>query len=266
VTALAGLLLSLLLAVLAAAVVDRLFRTVGDAEEMGEITQTSVLGVIPKPDDLDSVPAIEPRADEFQALRALRIAIEFASVEDPSRLLVVSSASTSEPASGWLEVNVAAALADVGHRVLVINADRDAKVHPALENPGEPGLYDVLAGSCDLRDVVVAGPAPRIDVLPLGQAHLAAPSLLEMRFRGLLDDTEGLYDVVIVHAASVASSEDARIMAIHGAMVLTVPSGRVHPRSVQRAAEHLRTIRLRVLGTVLVGARPGRRTRLPRSS
>lgn len=266
VTALAGLLLSLLLAVVAAAVVDRMFRTVSSAEEVGEITQTSVLGVIPRPDDIDGVPAVEPRADEFQSLRALRIAIEFASVEDPSRLLVVSSAGTVEPAAGWLEVNVAAALADVGHRVLVINADREAKVHPALENPGEPGLYDVLAGSCDLRDVVIDGPAAGIHVLPLGQAHLAAPSLLEMRFRGLLDDTEGLYDVVIVHAASVASSEDARIMAIHGAMVLTVPSGRVHPRSVQRAAEHLRTIRLRVLGTVLVDARPGRRKRRSRAS
>ena len=265
VTALAGLILALLVAIVAAVVADRMFRTVTEPEEMGEVTDTAVLGVIPRPAEPDTVPALDPRTEEFQALRALRIAIEFASAEDPTRLLVVTSASSADPWAGWLEVNVAAALAEVGHRVLVVNADRDSQVHPALEAPGEQGLYDVLAGGCELLDAVVDGPTEQVDVLPLGQAHLAAPSLLEMRFRGLLEETEETYDVVVVHAASVASSEDARIMAIHGAMLLTVPSGRVHPRYVRRAADHLRMIRLRVLGTVLLGVRPARRIRRTRA-
>ena len=149
--------------------------------------------------------------------------------------------------------------------MLVINADRDGDVHPCLEAPGEPGLYDVLSGTCALEDALVTGPTERVDVLPVGQAHLAGPSLLEMRFRGLLQDTEDAYDVVIVHAAAISGSEDARIMAIHGAMLLTVPAGRVHPRFVNRAAEHMRGIRLRVLGSVLVGVRPTRRRRRIRS-
>lgn len=266
VTVLAGLGLALLLAVAAAAVADRIFRTVTDPEEMGEVSETAVLGVIPKPADPQGVPAIDFWAEEFQSIRALRIAIEFASAEDPTRLLVVTSASAADPWAGWTEVNLAAALAEVGHRVLVIDADREGHVHPALEAPGEPGLYDVLAGECDLEDAVREGPTELVRVLPLGEAHLAAPSLLEMRFRGLLDDTEEDYDVVIVHAAPVSGSEDARIMAIHGAMLLTVPSGSVHPRFVRRAAEHLRGIRLRVLGSVLLGVRPSRRPRRPRTA
>jgi capsular polysaccharide biosynthesis protein len=265
VTVLAGLLLALLLAVGAAVVSDRLFRTVTDPDEMGEISDTAVLGVIPKPSDWDGVPAIDVWAEEFQAIRALRIAIEFASAEDPTRLLVVTSASGSDPWAGWTEVNLAAALAEVGHRVLVVNTNRDGSaVHPALDAPGEPGLYDVLGGECSLEDAVKEGPAELIDVLPLGEAHLAAPSLLEMRFRGLLDDTEDDYDVVIAHAAPVSSSEDARIMAIHGALLMIVPSGAVHPRFVRRAADHLRGIRLRVLGSVLLGVKPARRPRRAR--
>lgn len=265
-TALAGLGLAVLLAIAAAAVADRVFRTVTDPEEMGEVSGTAVLGVVPKPADPSGVPALDVDAEEFQSLRALRIAIEFASAEDPARLIVVTSASSADPWAGWTEVNLAAALAEVGHRVLVIDADRDGDVHPALSAPGEPGLYDVLAGACELADAVREGPTGLVDVLPLGQAHLAAPSLLEMRFRGLLDETEGSYDVVVVHAAPVAGSEDARIMAIHGAMLLTVPAGRVHPRFVQRAADHLRGIRLRVLGSVLLGTRPGRRRRRHRTA
>lgn len=260
-TLLAGAALAILLAIASAAVADRMLRTVTEPEEMGEISGTTVLGVIPRPADPGGVPALEVDAEEFQAIRALRIAIEFASAEDPSRLLVVTSASGSDPWAGWIEVNLGAALAEVGHRVLVVDADRDGEVHPALDAPGEPGLYDVLAGACSLEDAVREGPTTGVDVLPLGQSHLAAPSLLEMRFRGLLDDTDDAYDVVIAHAAPVSGSEDARIMAIHGAMVLTVPSGRVHPRFVARAAEHLRGIRLRVLGSVLLGVRPTRRPR-----
>ncbi|GAA1525670.1 polysaccharide biosynthesis tyrosine autokinase [Nocardioides humi] len=263
-TSLAGIVLAALLAVAAAVVADRMFRTVTDPDEMGEVSETTVLGVIPKPADPAGVPALRLDAEEFQSIRALRIAVEFASAEDPCRLLVVASASGSDPWAGWTEVNLATALAEVGHRVLVINADRDGDVHPALEEPGEPGLYDVMAGSCTLEEAVIVGPTPQVHVLPLGHAHLAAPSLLEMRFRGLLQETEDAYDVVIAHAPPVSGSEDARIMAIHGAMLLTVPSGRVHPRFVRRAAEHLRGIRLRILGSVLLGVRPTRRRRRSR--
>ncbi len=264
-TALAGLGLSVLLAVAAAAVADRAFRTVMAAGELGEVSDTAVLGVVPRPTEPAGLPATDPAAEEFQALRALRIAIEFAGAQDPTRVLVVAAASGEDPWAGWLEVNVAAALAEVGHRVLVVDAERDrTDLHPALAAPGDPGLYDVLAGTSTLAEATRRGPAERVDVLPLGNAHLAAPSLLEMRFRGLLEDTEEDYDVVIVHSAPVSGSEDARIMAIHGALLLTVPAGRVHPRHVQRAAEHLRSIRLRVIGSVLTGVRPTRAARRQR--
>lgn len=262
-TILAGLLLALILAVLVAAVVDRIFRTVVDADELGQVSETPVLAVIPKPSDPSAIPTIDYWSEEFQAMRALRIAIEFASAEDPTRLLVVTSACGSDRWAGWTEVNLAAALAEAGHRVLVVNTDRDDgdHLHPVLEAPGEPGLYDVLSGDAVLGDAVRRGPVEMVDVLPLGDAHLATPSLLEMRFRGLLEDTEDDYDVVIAHAAPVAHSEDARIMAIHGALLLSVPAGRVHPRAVRRAADHLRSIRLRILGSVLIGVRASRRPR-----
>lgn len=263
-TVLTGAGLALLLAVAVAAVVDRVFRTVSDAQELAEVSDLAVLGVVPKPSEPKELQATDPHSEEFQSLRALRIAIEFASAEDPARLLVVASASGADPWSGWLEVNVAAALAEVGHRVLLVDADRDRGVHPALDAPGDPGLYDVLSGTSTVDEAVRPGPVDGVHVLPLGNAHLAAPSLLEMRFRDLLDDTEDRFDVVIVHAAPISGSEDARIMAIHGAMLLTVPSGRVHPRHVQRAVEHLQMIRLRVLGSVLLGVRPARAARRSR--
>lgn len=264
-TALAGLGLSLLLAVAAAAVADRVFRAVTSADELAEVSGTAVLGVVPRPLDATGVPASDPSSEEFHALRALRIGIEFAGAQDPIRLLVVASASGEDPGAGWLEVNVAAALAEVGHRVLVVDAERyRTGLHPALSHAGDPGLYDVLAGTSTLAEATRPGPVAQVDVLPIGNAHLAPPSLLEMRFRDLLVECEDRYDVVVVHSSPVIGSEDARIMGIHGALMLTVPSGQVHPRHVQRAAEHLQMIRLRVIGSVLTDARTPRPVRLPR--
>ena len=257
ITVLAGLALALASAVVVAVLVDRTFRSVVDADEVAEVTGATVLGVLPRPEHPDGPPATRPVSPEFGALRALRVGIEFASAQDPTRLLVVASGTGAETHPGWVEVNLAAALTEVGHRVLLVDADRDGRTrHPLLERSGEPGLYDVMAGTVALPDAVHRDEELGFSVLGLGDAHLAPPSLLEMGFRDLLAQTEADYDVVLVHAGSVAESEDARIMAIDGALLLTVGAGSVHPRTLQRAVAHLRMVRTRILGVVLTESRP----------
>ncbi|MBM9459502.1 hypothetical protein JK386_06275 [Nocardioides sp. zg-536] len=262
VTVLAGMALALGLALAVAVLLDRTFRTVDTPQEVLEATGATVLGVLPQPSDPVGMPATRPRTPETGAFRALRLGVEFASTHQPTRLLVVAPGVGSDPHPGWVEANLAAALADVGHRVLLIDGDRDTpRRHPVLDRDGDPGLYDVLAGSVPLLDAVHPEIEAGFDVLGLGAAHLAPPSLLEMRFRELLEQTEAHYDVVVVHAAAVSVSEDARIMAIHGALLLTVSAGRVNPRHLERVAEHLRMVDTRVLGAVL---RDGSRAPAPR--
>lgn len=254
VTILAGALLALLLGVAAAAVVDRLFRTVDTAAETQAVTGLDVLGVLPRPRQLDGLPAADPTSREFGALRALRVALEFASSEEPTRTVVVAPA-VPDPGSGWLAVNLAAALAEVGHRVLLVDASRTERGrHPVLAAPDEAGFYDVLAGEVTVAKVLRPGPVDGVSVLPLGNADLAAPSLLEMRFRCVAEQVTD-HDVILVHAAAVTASDDARVMAIDGSLLLTVPSRRVQRAVLERAVRALRDVRTRVLGAVLTGGR-----------
>ncbi|GAA1744405.1 Wzz/FepE/Etk N-terminal domain-containing protein [Aeromicrobium alkaliterrae] len=255
VTLLAGAALAGVLAVIAAVLHDRVARTVETAEDVAEATDVRVLGVVTRPDDAAGVAVTDVQSREFASLRALRVALEFATSDEPTRSLVVAPVVT-DPWSGWLEVNLAASLAELGHRVLLVDAHRtDVERHPVLDAAGEPGLYDLLAGTAELPDVLRDGPVDGVSVVPLGNIDLAAPSLLEMRFRQLVDQVDGDHDVILVHAPAVTESDDARIMAIAGGLLLTVPSGRVKRPVLERALDDLRAVRIRVIGAVLLGAK-----------
>lgn len=258
VTVLAATLLAVALAVAAAVTYDRVTKTVETPQEAAADNDIPVLGVIARPGSVDSVPASDPSSREFASLRTLRVALEFAMSSNPTRLLVVSPVAT-DPWSGWLEVNLSVSLAELGHRVLLIDAHRgDQHRHPALSADGEPGLYDLLAGAVDLDDAVRPGPVPKVSVVPLGNIDLAAPSLLEMRFRQLIDEIDASYDVIVLHAAPVSESDDARIMAIAGGVLLTIPSGRVASSALDRAIDDLRAVGSRIVGSVLLGVRSSR--------
>jgi Mrp family chromosome partitioning ATPase len=228
---------------------------VDTVDEATRSTGVPVLGVLPVPTDLAAVPAVAADTCESQALRALRIALEFASREQPTRCLVVAPAGPNGW-GGWLEVNLAVSLAAVGHRVLLIDAVRgDSRRHPALDVPDSAGLYDLLAGPVSLDGAVVNSPVEGVSIVPLANAELAAPSLLEMRFRSLLAEIDEKYDVILVHAPAVTESDDAPIMAIGAGLLLTVPVGQVKPSVLEQAATRLREVRIRVVGSVLLGGR-----------
>jgi len=261
-TLLAGSALALGLAVAIAVAYDRVARTIDSAGDLAG-SDLRLLGTLGA-EDLDGVPALEAGSGPFADFRALRVALEFATSEQPTRTLVVAPV-VEDPAAGWVEVNLASALAQVGHRVLLIDADpADGSRHPVLEDAGVPGLYDLLAGESTLAEAVRPGPVPGVEVVGLGDAQLASPSLLEMRFRRFLDDlaTDGHdeldgsdgaapYDVIVLRAAPLTESDDARIMAIDGTLLASLPLGRVKPSVLDRAVADLRAVHLRVLGAVL---------------
>jgi len=252
---LAGALLALVLAVAAAVVRDRVARTLDTVDEVAAATGTSVLGLLPRPQHAEGMAAADSGGRDFVALRSLRVALEFASIEQPTRSLVVAPAAP-DPFGGWLEVNLAASLADVGHRVLVIDANRvDRHRHPVIDLPGAPGLYDTLSGTATLEEATVCGPVDGVAILPIGNADVAAPSLLEMRFRRLLEEIDAEYDVILIRSAPINDSDDARIMAIDGGLLLAVPSGRVRPHALDLAMQNLAGVRTRFLGSVIVGGR-----------
>jgi Mrp family chromosome partitioning ATPase len=250
-----GAVLAVLLAFLAELTRELAAGRVDDPTQLANLAGAPVLASLSRPDDPAELPAEATRTPTAAQFRALRVALEFATSDDPTSVLVVAPAVV-DAAAAWTVLNLASALAQVEHRVLVIDADFGAKNHhPALKSKG-PGLADVLRGSVELRDAVRPTPVSGVSVLPSGNLSGASPAtLVEVRFHSVLAQIEREVDLIVVHAAPLSESDDARVMAVGHALLVTVPSGRVRAGTLRELAAELRRMRLRVVGTVLLGRR-----------
>lgn len=250
-----GAVLGVALAVTAALLQDNAARRADTAEDVQETTGFGVLARLPRPRDPDALDAADPELKTSAAFRALRIALEFVAAREPLPALVVTSAVRDE-AEGWLAANLAVALAQVQHRVLLVDGNLAApRTHPALSRPGTAGLAEVLAGA-STESLLVDGPVPNLYVLPAGNAPTQAAELVETRFGEVLQGWTREYDVVLVDAPAVTESDDARVMAVAGAILLSVPAGKSSPRTLREVASSLRVVNARVAGAVLIGGDP----------
>jgi Mrp family chromosome partitioning ATPase/capsular polysaccharide biosynthesis protein len=243
----------IVLAILSALVRELLRGRVERADQLAELAD--VLGVITRPSDPTSVPTLRagPVSDEF---RRVRVALEFVGSAAPTRTIVVAPACP-EPAAGWVAVNLACSLAEVQHRVLLIDADfGDRPRHPLLDSKAD-GLVEVLDGRALLAHAVVESDVPGVSVLPVGDVAASSPApLVELSFHAMLALlSEDDFDVVLVHAAPLSESDDARVMAARNCLLMTVPAGRLRVKALRRETAELHRMRLRLVGTLLLARR-----------
>ncbi len=103
-------------------------------------------------------------------------------------------------------VNLAAALAAAGARVLLVDIDPQANCTSSfgLAKRGMPSIYDGLIHDVPARDLIRHQVRPRLDVLPStvdlagGEVELVGVPEREFRLRRLLDPVAGDYTVVLV--------------------------------------------------------------------
>jgi Mrp family chromosome partitioning ATPase len=247
-----GIAVAVVLAILAALVREWVAGRVDGRTQLARLTGAPVLATLGRPADADAMPS-GPVPAEF---RGLRVALEFATSDDPTSLIVLAPAVPHE-AAAWTTVNVAAALAQVEHRVLVVDADFGAQRRPRAFRVEGPGLADVLRGEVEGRDAVQPTDFSGVSLLPAGQlrAEDSAADLLELRFHHAITQLDKDVDLIVVQAPPLAGSEDALVMAAGNALVVTVPAGRVRARAARDLVPALHRRGLRFLGTVLVSRR-----------
>lgn len=253
-----GALLALVLAVSAALLRDRRTTTGVDATGIEDATVAPVLAQIAPPRDPTTLPALYPGTAPAAVFRQLRIALEAEASNEPVSRVVVTGVTTAD-VNVWLGANLAISLANSGRKVLMVDG-RMGERHgtPIAGGPDTAGLYDVLTGA-DLDSAISPGPVANLTVLPSGSwGGEPTDALIETRFPEAMDVMADLYDVVLVLAPPLDVCDDARLMARGGSLLLAVIEGGVSAGELRSHAERIRTVGVRLLGTVLVTRRPER--------
>lgn len=244
---------------------DNLDTSIKSKDDVSRHLGLNLLGYVPEVDELriaqrrhshDGLVILnDPRSPVAEAFRSIRTALSFsAAAQDVNRIMVTSS-SPSEGKT-LVCVNAAAALAQAGKRVLLVDADmRKPAVHKIFEVDQNPGLTNVLAGegAHTLDDVVRPTDLPNLFFIPCGPIPPNPAELIGCdRMKALLDEMGSEYDRVIIDTPPVINVTDAAVLcgSVHG-VVFVVRSFRTPRDAARRAVEVLANSGGRFLGAVL---------------
>jgi capsular exopolysaccharide synthesis family protein len=177
-------------------------------------------------------------------------------LESPASIsgsVLVTSAASGEGKTS-IAGNLALALARVGQRVILVDADlRRPRVHELFAASRGPGLTDVLLGSEKVSAVIQNSTTPGLWHISAGtHAARSADLLGSERLPPLISSLSEAFDWVIVDSAPVLAVADTSFVArAVSAVLLVVDADATKRETVQAAIERLEALHARPIGVVL---------------
>lgn len=242
---------------------DRRLRVAADIEKQFGV---AVVGAIPAVRNLEresaGAPAQSPDAGPVskdygthlsdEAFRKLRTNLSYMDVDNPPRVIVVTSPRPGDGKS-TVSVSLAAAVAASGQPVALVDADlRRPVVATMLGLVEGAGLTDVLVGSVELDDVAQTyAPVPGLTVLAAGSippnpSELLGSNALRTLFKDLSERA-----MVIVDAPPLLPVTDAAILSTATDGTIVVASyGRTLDSELGESLASIAAVNSRVLGVV----------------
>lgn len=250
-----GVALGVVLGIGLAILRDRLDNTVKDQQTFEEITGAGVVAKIPLDKTRRKDPAISFAGDRSavaEAFRELRTNLQFLEVDDPPRVLVVTSSLPAEGKS-TTAINIALALAEAEHNVVLVDGDlRRPKLDTYLQLIGSVGFSTVLSGRATLHQVLQTTRFAGLSVLTSGAVPPNPSELLgSMAAKKVLNELRGSFDYVIVDSSPLLAATDAAILAAESDGVLVIARyGKTKQQQLAHAIGSLTNVGARIRGAI----------------
>lgn len=250
-----GLGLGLLLGIGLAVLRDLLDNTVKDRESLEEITGVGLVGSIPLDKERRKNPAIlfgTENTKIAEAFRKFRTNLQFLAVDNPPRVIVITSSLPSEGKS-TTAINIALALAEAGNTVLLVDGDmRRPKLDKYLDLVRQAGLSTVLSGTASLSEVLQTTRFTGLKVLTAGTTPPNPSELLgSLAAKNLFSEMRQQFDYVIVDSSPLLAVTDAAILATQSDGVLVMARfGQTKREQLAHAMRNLEDVGATALGAV----------------
>lgn len=251
-----ALLVGAVLGVGSAVLRELMDNTIKTNEDVQEVTGAASIGSVMFDAGMAKRPLVSQsvgHSRSAEAYRQIRTNLQFLSVDDPPRVLVVTSA-VPEEGKTTTAINLALVIAQSGKRVALVEGDlRRPRVVSYMRLIMGTGLTNVLAGTASAADVlqpfgdgrlsvIASGPTPPNPSELLGSAHM----------QQMMTDLRNSHDYVIIDAPPLLPVTDAAVLAVHadGAIIVT-KHGATKREQLRLAAQSLHAIDAKILGVIV---------------
>lgn len=217
IVAIAGL-LALFIGIGLSLLLEALNNTFKSTEDVETKLNLPVLGILPlikgKAERARIARLFQTNTDKgfAESVRTIRTGLVLAGMDDPHKRIVVTSSIPGEGKSS-VSANLAFALAQMGDKVLLIDADmRRPTMAKSFELPvGTPGLANLIAGTAKLEECI-----KHIDGIDVISAGTVPPNPLELlsspRFEKLMEVLSGHYKRIIIDSPPTQAVSDAIVL------------------------------------------------------
>jgi capsular exopolysaccharide synthesis family protein len=262
--------------------------SMGRIEDVEELMQVPVLGVIPLLESEDNdkkrskhrepertrtrdlVTHYKPGSMGAEAFRALRTNLQFLRLDTKGKVFLITSAFVQEGKT-VNAINLALIMAQAGNKVLLVDADlRKPLVHKYYGLPISPGLTDYVLGNYywneltnTISDIMLGDfgiddilATPGMDTLHIVTAGTKPPNPSEIltsnRFREFLKEASKDYDFIFIDAPPVMPVADASdIATLTDGVILVYMTGKIGRGVLKRVKTNLENVDAKLMGVIL---------------
>ena len=250
-----GLAVGVLLGIGLAILRDRFDNTVKNRESLEEIAGAGLVANIPFDKERRKNPAISFASDRSaiaEAFRTFRTNLQFLDVDNPPRVLVVTSSLPGEGKT-TTAMNLALALAEAEHNVVLVDGDmRRPKLAEYFDLVGSVGFSTVLSGQTSLEEVLQKTRFPGLTILTSGAVPPNPSELLgSLAAQKVLNELRAGFDYVVVDSSPLLAVTDAAVLASDSDGVLVIARfGETKRDQLAHAVGNLKNVGARILGAV----------------
>lgn len=241
---------------------ERVDRKLKSKDDIRQVYPYRILGEIPTFNELEGehakLPTVaSPSSHISESYRMLQASIKFLSLEFSPRIIMITSAITQEGKSTTC-ANLAVSLAQMNHRVLLIDADiRLASQHHIWELRNQEGLTHILLNKTgdNLKDLPIHQVVQGVDVITAGRVSSNPLPMLESeKFFNFVQSQLDSYDYILIDSPPLVSVADPLVIGkvVDGILLVARPE-QLEREFAQKAKELLTHSNLTILGTIING-------------
>jgi tyrosine-protein kinase Etk/Wzc len=186
-----------------------------DKKDIERKTKVPVIGYISHSEGKNEISVIEkPGSSIAESFRSVRTAIKYYVKESEVAVIAISSTISSEGKT-FISINLAAIMAMLGKKVLLIGLDlRKPRIDKVFEFHDSPGMSTYLSGNSDYNEIIKKTQVDNLFYAPSGPIPPNPAELIETeQMEKFIERAKKEFDFIIIDTPPVAVVTDALLLA-----------------------------------------------------